>query len=815
MTAKHGPCRLPTPSVSLCVLLALLGQAPVAHAAGAGRPGSPLDDGAGGGLSLAAADADVVADGNELYLEVVLNQAPTGRLARFVERDGRFLASAATLREVGLRWPGSDAASGLIPLEAIPALHAEYHAAGQRMLLQVPVDMLERPPERLGFVQPPPPRPDPAMRSPGLILNYDLHAYRAGGAGSVAGWSEARLFGLGAGIWSTAWNTRLDTGAPASGSRRDSVRLDTDWRLDFPDSMISLHVGDGITGAVPWSRPTRFGGIRLARDFSLQPYRITAPLASFAGDAALPSTVDLFIDGIRQASQPVAPGQFRIDSVPSLSGTGTAHLVVTDINGLSRTIDFPLYGTPRLLEPGLSDWSLELGWIRRDYGLSSFSYADDPMVGGSLRRGLSAHLTMEAHAEATRGLEMAGLGAVWLPGPRSGVFDAAIAHSRTDGVGGGRQHGIGYQWNARWFSLNASSTRRSAGFRDAASLEGSPLPRRTDQAFLGLNTPLGQWSGGYVHQAYPDSPLGRYLTLGWSRQFPHRNSVNLLLNRDLESDRGYGVLLYWSMPLDRLVQVSASARRHDGADSLAVQASRSIDGDAGGWGWRAQATTGSGGSHGAQVQLDQLGRYGQWHVGAADHGSGGTSAWAGASGGLLWMAGRARAMRRVENAFAMVSTQGVADVPVRLENRVVGHTDRHGLLLVERLNPWQNNRLSIDPLSLPPDMRIETAEMQAVPAGRSGVLARFPMHPILWLQAGVVDVQGRPLPAGSPVWLDAADPAADRPLTVVGHDGLLHLQDPPPHARLRIRVDGRYCEIVLPGLQDNGGFVELEGAVCQ
>src|SRR5690606_34585564 len=114
---------------------------------------------------------------------------------------------------------------------------------------------------------------------------------------------------------------------------------------------------------------------------------------------------------------------------------------------------------------------------------------------------------------------------------------------------------------------------------------------------------------------------------------------------------------------------------------------------------------------GAQAEVSRLGDRGQWTLGANHWRGEGTSpsattAYGSASGGLVWVRGRSHAMRRVDDAFAVVDTNGFAGVPVRLENRVVGHTDDHGLLLVSRLNAWQANRLSIDPLDLPYDTRL-------------------------------------------------------------------------------------------------------------
>ena len=60
------------------------------------------------------------------------------------------------------------------------------------------------------------------------------------------------------------------------------------------------------------------------------------------------------------------PGQFQIDSVPVISGAGQAQMVITDINGRSRVVDFALYSTSQLLQDGLTDWS-----GMRDQGLAA------------------------------------------------------------------------------------------------------------------------------------------------------------------------------------------------------------------------------------------------------------------------------------------------------------------------------------------------------------------------------------------------------------------------------------------------------------
>jgi len=750
----------------------------------------------------------------ELYLEVRLNRSAAGQLARFVMRDGRLFTDAGTLRHLGLAWPGGDTAEGPVALDTLPGLHSDYDPAEQRLHLTAPVELLSGAPAMLGYAPPPPPRLDPATRTAGLLLNYDLYAQGDDSQQSVSGWHELRLFGAGPGTWR---NSALMQFARADGrpDTRGSVRLDTYWQLDLPDPMVSVTVGDTYGSALDWTRTTRFGGIRVSRNFALQPYRVTIPLASFTGEAALPSTVDLFINGIRQAQQQVAPGRFQIDSAPVLNGVGQAQVVITDINGQSRTVGFSLYNARQLLQAGLGDWSFEAGKLRRDYGLRSFSYADDPMASASFRYGATDFLTLETHAEATRGLEMGGAGASWLLGRAGGILGVSYAASRHQ-QDQGRQHGFGYQWQGRRLSLDLSTLRRDRAFRDVASLEGATLPLRTDHAFVGLNAGAGQFGASYLRQDPPDAERARYASLSWSRPLKGYGSLNLSVNRDLEGDTGTSGYLYWSLPLGRRHHAWASAEHRPRGDGLSVGATRSLPADEDGWGWRAQASVGE--QAGGQAELTRLTRFGQWRIGALHRhdDDGTTTGFANASGGLLLMQGRPFPMRRAYDAFALVSTDGIADVPVMLENRPYGRTDRNGLLLVTPLNAWQDNDLSIDPLVLPADISIQRTRMAAVPATGSGMLARFPMRAVVAVQLSLRDRDGQWIPAGTTarVLPAAAGDDGQAILTTVGHDGFVYLQDPPAGARLSVQRGADHCSATLPDPLPARGWIDLGEMSC-
>ena len=764
-------------------------------------------------LSLSEAGGDATFQAQELHLEVHINQDPAASLARFSLRGQTLSASAQTLRELGLRLPaGIGAKSPEIALEQLSGVRVDYDARNQRLDLEVPVQMLDRP---TTYLRAGPERSAAAVSdtSPGLLLNYDLHAQQLQGDRDIDGFLELRLFGLGSGTWSSSQNTRL--ASDRTGQHATSTRFDSRWQLDLPDRMLSLSLGDQLSGALSWSRSARFAGLHIARDFSLQPYRVTTPLSSFAGEAVLPSTVDLYINGVRQASQRVAPGRFQLDAMPALNGIGQAQLRVTDINGHSSALEFPLYGAPELLQPGLSDWSLDIGVLRRDYGIRSFAYDHRPLASASLRHGLGERLTLEAHAEVAQDLQLGGLGAVALLGHRGGMLNASFSGSQAAGLHGS-QRSLGYQWNAPGFSVSASTQRRSQHFVDApAYLRQATLPLRTDRFFVGFgNVHSGQFSLNYISQHYPGNPDTRLAGGGWSRSLPGQAWISLQFNHDL-GERGMdNVYLYISAPLDRHTQLSSALRYADDGNGMTLEANHSPAVDNDGWGWRAQTSTGTGAQSSAHLEINHLDEQGRWSLGL-DHVSDiGTLAYANSTGSLAWFGSGLHRLRRADDAFVLVSTSGVPGVPIRLQNQRVGSTDARGELLVAPLHAWQRNLLSIDPLALPADMQIDAIEQQVVPAARSGVRATFRLQPGKPLSVQILGLDKRWLPAGTQAEIESQGRIVTR--TVIGHDGQLYLDNAPAEARLRVRQDGRECRLALPDPgKPPATPLALEPAQCQ
>jgi outer membrane usher protein len=118
------------------------------------------------------------------------------------------------------------------------------------------------------------------------------------------------------------------------------------------------------------------GGVQFSSDFSMQPDLVTFPLPVVGGSAAVPSTVDVLVNGTRFLSRQVQPGPFQVAQLPVVTGASTITMNVSDALGKQVGVTLPFYASSRLLAPGLHRYSAETGFIRRNWGLRGNDYGD-------------------------------------------------------------------------------------------------------------------------------------------------------------------------------------------------------------------------------------------------------------------------------------------------------------------------------------------------------------------------------------------------------------------------------------------------------
>ena len=732
---------------------------------------------------------------HEVYLDVEINGQPTQQIVHFLESAGKLSATGEDLASLGISLDRAHIArDAVVPLDSIPGLAYTYDAGRQRVEIHA-ADAIRTPFTFDSRTSEPIAR---ATASRGVLINYDAFAQSDTDA-RLALWSEERYFDL-AGVFS---NTGI---AYLYKQDQRYVRFDTSWAHSNPDALTTTQLGDTISSSLAWSRSIRIAGLQWRSNFALRPDLVTFPVPALSGSAVVPSSVDLYINQVRQFSGAVPSGPFVVNDVPGITGGGNATVVTRDALGRSIVTSVPLYIDTRMLSAGLASYSVEAGFLRRAYGIESFDYDPHPAFSGSARYGVSDVLTIESHGEATSGLYNAGAGVLVRLGT-VGVVNAAVAAST--GHLAGTQVSAGYQMIQPQFSLDMQTVRAFGNYGDLAAADGTPVPSATDRVTVSVPVFNTQTIGlSYLGYKYPGAPSSHIASLSYSLNLGSLVSINLSGFKDFGQGQTSGAFLSLNIGLGDNISVSMNGGEQDGRANYSAQAQRPPDYE-GGWGWGAQ-----GGGNGIVKyglgQLQYLGRYGEATAVVQDIG-GATTESLDLSGAVVIMDGSVEAARRIYDGFALVSTDGVAKIPVLHENRVIGLTDAGGHLLVPDLNSYQVNHIAIDSMNLPADARVSTTAQKVVPQSESGVLAHFPVARYSAASITIVDAQGKPLAPGSHV-RDVESGAQ----TIIGYDGMTFIDGLQADNHLHIEMGAASCDVAFPYTRPTDGSLPALGPfVCR
>ncbi|MGZ3258168.1 MAG: fimbria/pilus outer membrane usher protein [Croceibacterium sp.] len=792
-----------------------------------------LSELSGEAASAAADGGAITSRTNEtLQLAVVVNDRPMGMVAEFVIRGGRLFARREELLSIGIRVPASVPADGdLIGLDGVAGFAARIDQATQTIYITADGDWLV--PTVLGEQAP---RTDYVFEgSPGATLNYDLIGRAVDGQTFANGALDFRAFSR-LGVFSSGmlFYANLDTHDHGQGFK--AVRLDTTYVYSDSNALRRYRAGDLISGGLAWTRPVRLGGAQVEHDFSMRPDLITFPLPEVAGSAAVPSTVDVLVNNRPVVSGAVPTGPFSVSEVPVISGSGTVTTTVTDALGRQVTTVTPFYAAPELLAPGLHTYSGEVGLVRRRWSAASADYGD---VAGSAtyRRGLSSGFTIEGHAEATKGLAMAGVGGVanlW----NFAVVNVAVAGSSHGGRSGG-QISAGIERISTILSFGASVLVADSHFADIAALNDASVIRRQITAHAGLSlATLGSLGLAFVDLKQPsligppdvvgppapatpspDSRLehSQLLTASYSRQLGPLSlfaSAFHAFAGKKETTFSLGV----AMPLGPRTTASVIAQGGNNARSAQADVNRAavLPGD---WGFRALAAINGRPAAGAPWVRDtsdhEFGevtyksQWGQVFAGV-DRTAGTTTVQGEVVGAVSLIDNAVFLSNRINDSFAVVDT-GVSGIHVRQENRDVGRTDGHGRMVVPDLLSFQVNQIAIDPLDAPVDADIALTGRGVRPLDRVGVVVKLPVKVSHGAIVRIIDESGKPLPVGSSATL-----ASTKAAVPIGYDGEAYLVDLQGRNEVTVELpSGRRCAVAFAYQPKPGDIPAIGPVTCR
>lgn len=730
------------------------------------------------------------ASGQQYMLELVVNQGERGDIVPVERKNGDFWLRRGDLQRAGI--PAEKLQGQQIDVNQLSGAKVEYDERRQRLLLTVPPAWL--PGQTIGQLQHAPRFPGRA--SNGALLNYDFYATRTDNAGSrLSSWNELRLFGP-AGQFSTngVYVQQLEGGV--AGQQEGYIRYDTWFSNENENAAISWRAGDLVTDALSWSNSVRLGGVQIGRDFSVRPDLVTYPLPAFSGQAAVPSSVDLFINGYRSTQADVQPGPWSLTNVPFVNGAGDAVITTTDAVGRQVTTTLPFYVSSSLLKTGLSDYSFSAGAIRENYGINNFDYGA-AAASGSYRYGLNDWLTLESHAEGSDSVAMGGAGGLLKLGS-FGVVNGALAQSQMDGDPG-TQYSWGYQYNNSWFSLGTQHIIRSVDFGNLA-LVGSrgdsantsySLARRSAQYTASVSlSDYGSLGLAYFDISGGNGDRTRLLNLSWSKNLWGNSSLYISASRDQDQGNWSGAISL-IIPFGEQSSASVSTERdQEGNNSQRLYVSRAMPTD-GGFSWDA-AWANQGSDSGDYRQASLRYRNNKIDTSAGFYGDNdNTTQWADFTGSVVLMDNRVFAANDINDAFVVVKTD-YPDVTVRYENQTMGRTDKQGYLLVPSISSYYGAKYDIDTLDLPADRTAPKVEQRFAVKRKSGYLLNFPVERLRAASVVLHDSHHQPLPISSQVL------RPNQATEYVGWDGIVWMEDLGANNPIHVVTpDGRSCDTQL------------------
>jgi outer membrane usher protein len=622
----------------------------------------------------------------------------------------------------------------------------------------------------------------PENNNKGAFTNYQLYATQTKTDDSFSGVLDVTGFNkLGS----------LTAGALVNKDSREAniIRTSTYYQKDLPDKMQSFVIGDTVNSDGNWSRSANYFGVRWSRNFSTQPGYIYTPNPIISGSAALPSVVDVYVNNQKTFSQKINPGPFDITHLPVPgNGAGQVNLVVKDILGNEQIITKNFYQSPILLAKGENDFSLESGFLRKNYGTKSNDYQDG-FAAGTYVHGLTNSITARGRFELQQDRQAAG-GDVALTLGNFALVQASVASSN-DGVRGtGNQYGANIENIGQFLKTSIGVKKFDKEFSQFASSAEETKPKTRTNAFVSFPIPFinNNVSLGYISQTNWDSDpfKSAYISSGYA--LPYGANISLSYNKRLDAANNWGASVVFTLPLgDYNTRFDHTI---DPSGKITDSYSLSTNVPAGpGMGWsvinedlKKNVKT--------NVTLNSNTAQYTGQINVQDGIT--TGKRLGVNGTLGVLDKEVFASRNVYNSsFAVVKTEGLKDIKIYNQNNMVAITNKKGTAAFP-IRPYEKNKIEIKDNEIPLEATAEVLEMNPVTYARSGVLVKFPIQMSKNALVRIHLPNDTPIPAGATVTM-----ASSKENYIAGRNGEVYLTNLSQKNQLTVSWLENRCELNL------------------
>ena len=784
----------------------------------------------------ATQSAGASAAAETIVLRVSLNTEDKGDL--FVNRtpDGDFLVKVEDLKAMGFKEPLPGTVVVLdaephISLKSMPGVSYAFQERGLALAISAEPQLL--PARRFGSLDRRSGRGLVPKENSGFF-NYALN-YANGSTLAEPTWGFAGEVG-----WRHDEYLFLTEAATTqqTGGKRKLVRLMSNVTRDDRATLQRWVAGDFFTQTRELSNGANLGGLSLSKLYGLNPYLVQFPMQSISGRAALPSDLEVYMDGQRIRSEKVRPGEFEVRDIVAYGGARSIQLVLRDAFGRVQTVDYSFYFSDRPLQKGLHEYSYNIGALRRNYGIDSDGYGP-PAYSMFHRYGASDALTLGVRAEGTRKLVNAGPSATVVLGPL-GVLNLAAAGSSIGGLDG-RAASVGYNYQARVWNFGLTLRRDSKGY---AVLGDPPLVtnrKYEGNVVLGYNLPgrggnlslshsaLTVYSGVTASTATPAQPftvtaLEKRRVSSLSYNVPlvsGRASLTASLSHVKDSKSRNEAFIGVVFFLDKDYSVTANLRRETDRHSEFAQITKNQPiGEGLGYVVSADRVSDTSGistlvRSAAQYNAPAAILRAEYNTQRAPDGRRDNDHRLSVAGGVAYVGGEVALGRPVVDSFGIVKVGELPGVKVFASGQEMGKTNEQGKLFIPTLSPYYDNDISIAAESVPIDYHIAATAKKISPSLRSGALIDFAATKI---QAFTGTLKYQDGGAVKPVAYHEVTLNAQgkRLVFQTGRAGEFYLENLKPGTyAASAAMQGRSCvfDITIPHSDET--FVELPELVCR
>ncbi|MFP0389864.1 fimbria/pilus outer membrane usher protein [Acinetobacter nosocomialis] len=761
----------------------------------------------------------------QLFLNISINSNPSEDLFSVKQsKDGKLYIRSGDLKTLRVKMDEHIPDSQWVCINELKGIQFKYLENEQSLNLQVPSSMLTGYSVELSGQQ---------TTSSGLlkmkplnaaILNYSLYHTITNDESIFSGSAE--------GIFNSALGN-FSSGVLYNGSNETSyshekwVRLESKWQYVDPEKVRIYTLGDFVSNSSDWGSSVRLAGFQWSSAYTQRGDIVTSALPQFSGSAALPSTLDLYVNQQKIYSGLVPSGPFDIKQLPFISGNEVT-LVTTDATGQQSITKKPYYFSSKILAKGINEFSVDVGVPRYNYGLYSNDYDDATFASGAIRYGYSNSLTLSGGAEAsTDGLSNVGTGfAKNLFGV--GVINADLAasqykdengYSALVGLEGRISKNISFNTSYRkvfdnYFDLARVSQIRYLKENQITSepqnyLSYSALADEIIRAGINYNFYAGYGVYvGYNQIKYSDNSY-KLLSANLSGSLNKNWGFYSSAYTDYENHKDYGIyfaLRYTpSTRTNAITSVSSDSGRLTYRQEVFVLSEPKINSF--GWGGYVErdqdAHTNNASIYGSyRARAAYLtGRYNR--IGDNDQVA------LSATGSLVAAAGRIFAANEIGDGYAVVTNAGPQSQIIN-GGINLGTTDKSGRFLIPSLMPYRENHIYLDPSYLPLNWNVKSTDQKTVVGYRQGTLVDFGAHQVISGLVRIVDKNNTPLLPGYSVRINGQQDA------VVGYDGEVFVPNLLRQNKLEVDLlDHGSCQVNFTYNSNQYSTKKLGPNICQ